>query len=234
MSSSAPLPRTASDLLASYQNYENHYKTDRISLRVLIPHIYSGKVIGSQGKTIQEISKFYQVVLQFSKRESSRQYKRLLSIRGKADNCAMACTNCFELLISIFDDPILRGVDFVLPDLFIEHLKENKVFQEMAKQTSTEIRIMSSFLPESTERIVRISIPIGSKDVQGFYRAAKMLAQQLKENITLYMCAPDNKFYQQEEENELLFTDDAAHASDQVEEIYCELTTEAQQYLRMG
>lgn len=92
---------------------------------------------------------------------------------------------------------------------------------------------MSNFLPKSTERIVRISIPTGSKEVKGFYQAVRMLAQQLEENLTLYMCAPDNKFYQQEEQDELLYTDDDANYTDQVEEIHCELTTEAQQYLRV-
>lgn len=104
----------------------------------------------------------------------------------------------------------------------------------MAAQTSTEIRVMSSFLPESTERIVRISIPTDSTDVESFYEAVSMLAQQLEENLTLYMCAPDNKFYQQEEDKELVFVDDAAHAADQADEIYGELTTKAQQpYLQM-
>ncbi|GAN02128.1 hypothetical protein MAM1_0017d01568 [Mucor ambiguus] len=229
----APLPRTANDLLASYSNYEKHHKTNRISLRVLIPCSYSGKIIGPQGKTIQNISSFYHVILQFSKLESPRPFKRLFTIRGKPEDCAMACTNCFELLVSIYNDPILNGVDCILPDLFIDHLKETKVFQGMAEQTSTEIRIMSNFLPGSTERIVRISIPTGSKDIQSLYRALKILALQLEENLTLYMCAPDNKFYQQEVEGDLLFTDDDAHASDQAEEIYCELTTQAQHYLRM-
>ncbi|KAL9551184.1 hypothetical protein MBANPS3_004386 [Mucor bainieri] len=234
MSFRAPLPRTADDLLASYYNYERYYSTTRISLRVLIPRIYSGQIIGQQGKIIQNISNFYHVTLQFSRCESSRQFKRLLVIRGKAEDCAMACTNCFELITTSFSNPTPSSIDFILPDLFIEHLKENKVFQEMAEETNTEIRIMSNFLPSSTERIVRISIPSCSKDhIQSFYQAVKMLAQQLEENFTLYMCAPDNKFYQQEEESELLFTDDDAHASEQVEEIYCELTTEAQQYLQM-
>lgn len=103
----------------------------------------------------------------------------------------------------------------------------------MAAQTDTEIRVMSSFLPESTERIVRISIPTDSTDVEGFYGAVTMLAQQLEENLTLYMCAPDNKFYQQDEEKELVFADDAACALDQADEVYSELTTKAPQCLQM-
>ncbi|KAL7309607.1 Insulin-like growth factor 2 mRNA-binding protein 3 [Mucor circinelloides] len=232
-SSTAPIPRTANDLLASYTNFERQYQTHRISLRVLIPRSYSGKIIGPQGRTIQNIINFYHVFLQFSKCESSREFKRLFTIRGRAEDCAMACTNCFEMLLLAYNDPILKGVDFILPDLFIEHLKENNVFREMAEQTNTEIRVMSKFLPESTERIVRISIPAGSKDIQSFYRAVKILAQQLEENLTLYMCAPDNKFYQQEEESEVVFMDDDAYASDQAEEVYCELTTEAQHYLQL-
>ncbi|KAF1801518.1 hypothetical protein V8B55DRAFT_1471537 [Mucor lusitanicus] len=233
MSNTAPLPRTASDLLASYNNYENYHKTKRISLRLLIPHMYTGQIIGSQGKIIQNISNYYHVFLQFSKCDSPRQFKRLLTIRGNAPDCAMACTFCFESLVSRYNDPVLNGIDFILPDLFIEHLKENRVFQEMAEQTNTEVRVMSNFLPKSTERIVRISIPTGSKEVKGFYQAVRMLAQQLEENLTLYMCAPDNKFYQQEEQDELLYTDDDANYTDQIEEIHCELTTEAQQYLRV-
>lgn len=115
MSNTAPLPRTASDLLASYNNYENYHKTKRISLRLLIPHMYTGQIIGSQGKIIQNISNYYHVFLQFSKCDSPRQFKRLLTIRGNAPDCAMACTFCFESLVSRYNDPVSSNTVWYAP-----------------------------------------------------------------------------------------------------------------------
>lgn len=129
-------------------------------------------------------------------------------------------------------------MDFILPDLFINFLKEGgkkqngkNIFQDMAEQTNTEIRIMSRFLPNSTERIVRISIPTGDEYIRNFYHAVKLLTQQLEENITLVMCAPGNKFYKQEVEDDLVFTD-IVPSRDEDDEIYCELSTRAQQYMQ--
>lgn len=113
-SSTAPIPRTANDLLASYTNFERQYQTHRISLRVLIPRSYSGKIIGPQGRTIQNIINFYHVFLQFSKCESSREFKRLFTIRGRAEDCAMACTNCFEMLLLAYNDPVSRRIAHML------------------------------------------------------------------------------------------------------------------------
>lgn len=129
-------------------------------------------------------------------------------------------------------------MDFILPDLFINFLKEGgkkqngeNIFQDMAKQTNTEVRIMPRFLPNSTERIVRISVPAGEEYIRNFYQAVKLLTQQLEENITLAMCAPGNKFYKQEAEDDLVFMD-TVPSQDEDDEIYCELSTEAQRYMQ--
>lgn len=129
-------------------------------------------------------------------------------------------------------------MNFILPDLFINFLKEGgkkqngeNIFQDMAKQTNTEVRIMPRFLPNSTERIVRISVPAGEEYIRNFYQAVKLLTRQLEENITLAMCAPGNKFYKQEVEDDLVFMD-TVPSQDEDDEIYCELLTEAQRYIQ--
>ncbi|KAI8643093.1 hypothetical protein BD408DRAFT_162490 [Parasitella parasitica] len=215
------------DLIESYINYEKSHKENRINLRLLLPGIHTGKIIGQKGKTIQSISNFYHVLLQFTKYESLRPFMRLFLIKGRAEDCAMACTNCFEMLVESYNDPTQNGVDFVLPDFLIQYLKEGgrsqngeNVFGVIALQTNTEIRIMSQNLPNSTERIVRISI--GNKEsIRNFYLAVKLLTRQLDENLTLAMCAPENKFYQQEKEDDLLFTD-IVQSPDRNQEVYCE------------
>lgn len=103
---SSPPQLTTNDLIQSYTNYERYHPNNRINLRVLIPRSYSGKIIGPQGKTIQGITNFYHVFLQFSKYESPRQFMRLFHMRGKSEDCANACTNCLELLVKAFNDPV--------------------------------------------------------------------------------------------------------------------------------
>ncbi|CEP20135.1 hypothetical protein [Parasitella parasitica] len=132
-------------------------------------------------------------------------------------------------MINIHPKQTQNGVNFVLPDFLIEYLKEGgknqngeNIFESIAIQTNTEIRIMSQYLPNSTERIVRISI--GNKEsIRNFYLAMKLLTRQLDENMTLTMCAPENKFYQQENEDDLLFTD-IVPSPDENQEVYCEFT----------
>jgi hypothetical protein len=91
-----------------------------------------------------------------------------------------------------------------LPNVFIEFLQSTDEFIKIARESNTEITVKPQFLPRSTERAVRVTIP-DIKEIQRFHWAVELLAKQLLAHRGLALSA-GNLFYEPlQEDSEALY-----------------------------
>lgn len=90
-------------------------------------------------------------------------------------------------------------MDFIFPDEYITFAENEGIFQEIANKSKVNIRITNECLPESTERIVKISIQ-GKDQLEYFYTAVKLLAQHAIQSLRILMALPDTMFYAKTDE----------------------------------
>ncbi|KAL9551618.1 hypothetical protein MBANPS3_004172 [Mucor bainieri] len=114
----------------------------------------------------------------------------------------MQCVDCFIKDFGVDEEHAGElSLDFILPDTLIQYMEEGAdradkqdIFYVMAEKTNTCIQVSDKYLPGSTERVVRISVQ-SFQHISNLGQAVDLLANQLHENITLYMCSPHNLFY---------------------------------------
>jgi hypothetical protein len=82
------------------------------------------------------------------------------------------------------------GMSFLVPDKLAELLQNSNInsnnLQSIAKRSKTEIRLKNHKLPNSTDRILRISVRSIEDDVsKSFMKAVYLLAQNFQQHIAL-------------------------------------------------
>lgn len=79
-------------------------------------------------------------------------------------------------------------MNLVLPDEFIQCLQSTNKFVWIARESNTEITIKSQFLPRSTERVVRVTIPDLSQ-IHHLNKALELLVDLLQQHRGLALSA---------------------------------------------
>ncbi|RCH93149.1 hypothetical protein CU097_000420, partial [Rhizopus azygosporus] len=157
---------------------EESYKQD-VTIRAVLPAKQAFALVGVRGQHVQQIEKDCSVTL--------RVYPvigRLVSISGQPENVSKAWTMCLGYLSNRYPAQYTTDVaiNFLLTrdlvTLLRDPLETNFSFEYIARTTGTRIYLKEGTLPESTEQIVRVSIPT-MEQVNLFKGAVCLLADNI-------------------------------------------------------
>lgn len=81
------------------------------------------------------------------------------------------------------------------------YAERKNLFEKIALKSKAEIRIGNHCLPNSTERIVKISIK-SKRELEYFYTAVKLLAQHAHEHPKIVMSFPGTVFYDKTDDDD--------------------------------
>ncbi|CAO3641142.1 unnamed protein product [Mucor hiemalis] len=180
-------------------------KNDPI-LRAVLPRNQVGCLVGFGGQTSQHLQNTHNVLLQFFSVENAR-WGRLMSIKGSPSNQGKAWYECAILLLKQYYDNYKEfgfSLDFLFPTELIELLLLQDDFQRIANESRTKIRVKYNCLMRSTERVVRVyTQDLSPASLKGFEIFVYLIADLVRVNNKLYLCASDNVFYIERAEDEI-------------------------------